>query len=327
MLKLSKFFNLQVEDKDYYKKYCFRIFGIPFKIGLQKLSKNTIKKLNSRYERVSNLTYGIDVPYIADMSVTLDELINTNKSICRYGDGEFDLIFGKDLPFQKYSENLSKRLHEILISNDEQVMVAIPDRFGSLDEFVGFESSFWRKYMVYNREKVYHTLNMNKKYYDTSVSRSYIALKDKSGCKKYFEDFKKIYADKDIIFVEGQASRLGYKNDLFEGAKSIKRIICPAKNAYEKYAEILDICKKQPKDSLFIIALGPTATVLAYDLANSGYRALDLGHIDIEYEWFLMGAKKKVAIKNKYVNEVKSGRKISNVEDENYLNQIIVDLS
>ena len=36
-----------------------------------------------------------------------------------------------------------------------------------------------------------------------------------------------------------------------------------------------------------LIALGPTATILAYDLAEKGVQALDVGHIDIEYEWFL----------------------------------------
>lgn len=155
-----------------------------------------------------------------------------------------------------------------------------------------------------------------------------MGIKDKSGCKKYFEDFKKVYADKDIIFVEGEASRLGYKNDLFSSAKSIRRIICPAKNAFDKYDEIFATCKKYAtQNTIFIIALGPTATILAYDLAASGCRALDLGHIDIEYEWFLMGVKKKVPIKNKYVNEVKSGRKVSVVEDENYLNEIIANLS
>ena len=48
----------------------------------------------------------------------------------------------------------------------------------------------------------------------------------------------------------------------------------------------LNFVELLPKDKLFILALGPMATVLAYDLARLGYRALDLGHIDIEYEWF-----------------------------------------
>ena len=35
-----------------------------------------------------------------------------------------------------------------------------------------------------------------------------------------------------------------------------------------------------------ILILGPTATVLSYDLNNLGYRALDLGHIAKDYDAF-----------------------------------------
>ncbi|MBU4465609.1 MAG: DUF1792 domain-containing protein, partial [Actinobacteria bacterium] len=38
-----------------------------------------------------------------------------------------------------------------------------------------------------------------------------------------------------------------------------------------------------------IAILGPTATVLAYDLHRAGYRALDLGHIAKSYDWWLRG--------------------------------------
>ena len=55
------------------------------------------------------------------------------------------------------------------------------------------------------------------------------------------------------------------------------------------------------KDDLLILALGPAATVLAYELSGER-QCLDLGHIDIEYEWFRMGATTKVAIPSKYVN-------------------------
>ena len=34
---------------------------------------------------------------------------------------------------------------------------------------------------------------------------------------------------------------------------------------------------------MIIIILGPTATVLAYDLASEGYQALDFGHIAKDY--------------------------------------------
>ena len=134
-------------------------------------------------------------------------------------------------------------------------------------------------------------------------------LADKSKVKEYFEEFKKVWNNKDVVFVEGKMSRLGVGNDLFNNCKSIKRIICPACNAFESYEKIIESCKKLPKESLFIIALGPTATVLAYDLSKIGYRALDLGHIDIEYEWFLLKATKKIAIKNTYQKLLKTSNK------------------
>ena len=129
------------------------------------------------------------------------------------------------------------------------------------------------------------------------------------------------------MIVEGEASRLGVGNDLFKNVASIKRILCPAKNSYSRYEDILKECLKLPEESLYIIALGPTATVLAYDLAKNNRRALDLGHIDIEYEWFLMGVTEKVPIKNKYVNECRNGKVITKIDDKEYLSQICADFS
>ena len=54
---------------------------------------------------------------------------------------------------------------------------------------------------------------------------------------------------------------------------------------------------------------------------------MDLGHIDIEYDWFLMKAEKKVPIKNKYVNEAPKGRIITELNDENYLKEIYKNLA
>ena len=49
--------------------------------------------------------------------------------------------------------------------------------------------------------------------------------------------------------------------------------------------------------------LGPTAKVLVSDLARQGYQAIDLGHIDSEYEWYEMGATYKVKLTNKHTAE------------------------
>ena len=74
------------------------------------------------------------------------------------------------------------------------------------------------------------------------------------------------------------------------------------------------------------MALGPTATALAYDLSRFNIQALDLGHFDIEYEWFLAKADKKIPVKNKHVNECQTSG-TSETSDNTYKNQIIYKIN
>ena len=57
-------------------------------------------------------------------------------------------------------------------------------------------------------------------------------------------------------------------------------------NAFAEYDKILNQAKKIDKSKLVIIILGPTATVLAYDLAKQGYEAIDFGHIAKDYDFY-----------------------------------------
>lgn len=322
---LFNFFDLFYFQKNAQDRFIFKLMGLRYTISKKRFKPEKLLEMNCTYEQQP--LKDVVIPSVKTSRVTLDELINTNKSIVRYGDGEFNLIFGEDLPFQSYSKELALRIKEILVSNDENIMVSIPNMFESLDCYNDTERFFWRKYVVLHRNKLYDVLDMNKVYFDTEVTRPYMGVKDKSICPEFFEDFKKVWKDKDIVIVEGAGSRLGVGNDLFDAAKSIQRILCPSRDAFDKYEEILDACKTQPKNKMFILALGPTATVLAYDLAKIGYRALDIGHLDIEYEWMLRKAMVKIPVKDKYVNEVKGCRKVTIIHDEKYLNEIIIDLS
>ena len=101
-------------------------------------------------------------------------------------------------------------------------------------------------------------------------------------------------------------------------------------SAFSKYDEILNECKKQSKDVLFILALGPTATILADDLSKEGWRALDMGHIDIEYEWFLAKADDKIDVKDKNVNESRGRKdnknKNNKINDKQYQLQVLCEI-
>lgn len=59
---------------------------------------------------------------------------------------------------------------------------------------------------------------------------------------------------------------------------------------------------------LVLISAGPTATILAADLSKIGVQSIDIGHLDVEYEWFKRGVTEKVRIPGKYVNEAAQGR-------------------
>ena len=167
-------------------------------------------------------------------------------------------------------------------------------------------------------------INLNRKYYSSYISRFYLDLKDKSKVPAYIKKLKQLWDKKDILIIEGEKSRLGIGNDLFKNSKSIKRIICPAINAFKVYHKIISRAKKFDKSNLILLALGPTSTVLAYELYKLGYQAIDAGHIDIEYEWFLRNATKKIQIKNKYVNEAYGNKyKFGKVKDKKYYKEIV----
>ena len=51
-----------------------------------------------------------------------------------------------------------------------------------------------------------------------------------------------------------------------------------------------------------IACLGPTATVLAYDLGMGGLQTLDVGQIDNEYEWYIRNVQERVEIPGKGVS-------------------------
>lgn len=284
-----------------------------------------IKKLNKR-KFTANQAMILGHFNIATPLETVKELASKEKSIARFGDGEFDMIYGIGMNYQKYNPDLAKRLEEVLLSNEDGLLIGIPNVFNPeyVDEYTGFATEFWPKWTNDYKFKILRLVDRERKYYSAQITRFYLDYKDKSKVGEYVKELKKIWDGKDVVIVEGEKSRLGVGNDLFDNMNSIQRVICPAENAFEIYDRILNELLKLPKDKLILLALGPTATVLAYDMYKAGYHVIDIGHVDIEYEWFLRKATKKIKIENKYVTEVKEGRvDIQDIKDSKYQNEII----
>jgi glycosyltransferase family protein len=236
------------------------------------------------------------------------------------------LIGKKSIRFQQQSDLLSRRLIEVIQSQNDNHLVCISDSFQGLERYIRRAKRFWRThfYLYGNLWDTY--LIPGRSYYNTFITRPYIDFKSKTVSARWFNLLKLIWDQRSIIIIEGEKSRLGVGNDLFDNALSIQRILCPPMNAFDKYDAILGKALEQNKNVLFLIALGPTATVLAYDLYQAGYQAIDIGHVDIEYEWFRMGAKHKVSILSKYVNEALTGKEIALPMQEDYYRQIICSI-
>lgn len=75
---------------------------------------------------------------------------------------------------------------------------------------------------------------------------------------------------------------------------------------------------------MVLIALGPTATVLAANLSKEGLQAIDIGHLDIPYEYFLSGKNRNEKIEGKYTNEAFDGNSVVDCTDEIYQSEIIL---
>ena len=275
-------------------------------------------------KQLPNKSFDFEVQTIDE---TLDYILEHHSSIARFGDGEAAIMLGQSINYQQYDPQLAEELKFIVKQqSNPQLVIGLQEGIKNRFSFVPEALAFWRQYLE-DYEEFYLEYCHNPWYGSTFISRPYIDFLDKSKSKSQFEKLKKIWEGRDILIVEGYTSRSGVGNDLFDGAKSIKRIICPSRNAYSKKAEIMEEILKHSEGRLILLMLGPTAKVLAYQLASKGLQAIDIGHIDSEYEWMQMGAEKKVLLRNKHTAEFNLDTEIELVNNDEYLSQIIADLS
>lgn len=298
--------------------------------GIYELERE-IKKYKCRLE---NLPYELglgNIPKINSSVHLLKRVIQDKVSVCRFGDGELELMRGNERPwFQSMNKKLSVRLKDIFYSRESNIIIALANNFGNLDCYTDDAADEIREYLYGNtRKEIMKYIDMKYIYYDAYVSRPYILYKDKNRAKIIFDLYKQIWNYRNVLIVEGKYARTGIGNDLFLGTGEVKRIICPGMNAFQKYEEILNaIYKNIAKDDLVLISLGPTATVLAYDLAKNGIQAFDIGQLDNEYHWFLSKAEKKIEIPGKSVAEVEGCHCPKDlVADKKYEKQIVEQIT
>ncbi len=263
----------------------------------------------------------IFIPHIMTKHETRRAVIDEKKSISRFGDGEFGVIAGVGRwNFQSASSVLADKLIKVLESEDDGILIGLPRRFyGNLENYTEEEADAVRVYMRPKVRRLHAAyLKPNKIYAD--------ALQHEIKTAEELIELKEIWNKRDCVFIEGEHTGMGVGNDLFDNCNSIERIIAPAENAIDKYDEIMSAALKKDRNKLVLIALGPTATALSFDLYKEGFQTVDIGHADLYYEKFVRGLEKieDVSIPFKYCSwdEIGKRREIEKITDETYRQQI-----
>ena len=232
-------------------------------------------------------------PKILGYNESIDYIINSKCSLCRFGDGEFNLISGGDVSFQKYNQQLAQRLREILMScfdssaNDRNIKIAVGRDYYDFSDWNNLIfPKFFEEYVMLNEERLVSVFSESYEYLATGISQLYNLFKN-YDFTSYFEHVKEIWKNRDITIICGERIFNNISYNIFDCAKSVEYLYAPTENAFDQYDEILARAKTVSKEKLVIAILGPTAKLLAWDLFTLGYQALDFGHIAKDYDSFM----------------------------------------
>ena len=209
----------------------------------------------------------VSYPHVRSEEETLDAVLG-GKSIARYGDGEFKIIFGASCVSQKYSKALAEEMAYILRAESSRCLVGIPNLDPRSPKI-----HLWRKY-----EKRYPTrLNRAKTYYSSFITRPDSA--PWIYTPEFYAKVTSLWRDKDVTLVSGTERSLTPEFVASTGGlnTSVFHISCERRDAYEQIDLIEKEIRKAGRTTV-LLCCGPAATCLAWRL-HQHFHAIDLGHI------------------------------------------------
>lgn len=227
-----------------------------------------------------------DLPPILGNFATIDELLNSKKSLIRFGDGEFIYMEGKDLSFQKYEKFLGEQLKKIFYENNENLLI------GTIGLYYYLPKNMQAKHYIYTYRFLKNFHNSMLKYYNHSKTyySSFIsivsALFKTYSFEEHYSKMRKIWDGQNITIITGDRVFKDIKYNIFDNANNINYIFAPTINAYDEIDNLREKISTVNKNEILVFALGPCGKLLAYEAFLQGYRVLDLGHIIKDYDLY-----------------------------------------
>ena len=227
------------------------------------------------------------IPHVTPILETAQYILHTNKSFIRICDADLQLILGQNRSYQTASQDLSNALRAILHSNHSDLALGIPDVFSGFPEINKGGQDFWKN-NDWIRQLLLKNTDMTRQYFTCFISavghRSY-----KSHCNLVglvYRTLREIWHEKDIVYLRGD-NKQEYKYDIYDNARSKIEILAPRYQAWNSYEELKKRIFAEDERKLYILTAGVVGKVIAYDLVQSGRRALDLGHLAKDYNEYM----------------------------------------
>lgn len=215
---------------------------------------------------------------------TIEQIVVTNCSLARFGDGEFACMTGSmknKTSGPNHCNNLiQRRLISVFNSDIDNFLIGIvPSPLTPYGDYYLKEKCYWNEYVyTLHFNKISKLLNFSKVYSDATVFLK-LGHMDNLLLADYHIKIKKIWSNREVCFVTSKNGRLDMNHELFDNINSRILIDIPSENAFNMYDDILMQCLNKNLNTLFLLSAGFIATLLAYDLTNKGYQAIDIGHI------------------------------------------------
>lgn len=216
-------------------------------------------------------------PCVNSIDNTIDCLVENELSLSRFGDGEYNLLLGNSIAFQKTSQLIQERLREVLNANDAPCLIAIIDYV--IDGMTPYTRQFWYCYIP-----LLIQLFERSEYANARITR---------GVDNHqIQRLTRIWDDKIGLFVSGEGSRFKVNHYIFSNLSKSYSLFTKSRDAFDEYDKILESVLEyvtRYEVNIVFLALGPTATILAYDLSKLGIRSLDIGHLNNRWDQLNLG--------------------------------------
>lgn len=207
-------------------------------------------------------------PEVTDELLTL-KYISEGRSIARLGDGELNIAMGgSGISQREVPPEMRKEMLQVL-ANPGKCLVGIPNPFSRTPK-----KQSWLKYAT---KDVIAGCMLLPKYVSSFITRPDSA--PWIDTPAFWSMMRGLWRNKEVTLVYGGPTSKSLQPEwlLKDGARIVHPILGKRSGAYCGIDELEGLIGK-PKHPV-LLCLGPTATILAWRLAQKGVWAMDLGHV------------------------------------------------